>query len=290
MRKLLDFFIEKRHWFLFLLLEVVSFVLLFYNQAYHRNLILGSSNTLVGHISSISGTVRSYLGLREENKALFEQNGRLELQVIKLEREVALLKAHALSYDSIFVRDTLTTSMPYRYVTAEVVNGNFSSLSNYLTIDKGTADGVNVDMGVVSADGVVGIVSVADAHFSVVLPVLNPKSHLSCKLLHGDYYGSLSWDGRDTRYAYLDELPRHAIFKEGDTVVTSGFSSIFPPNIMVGTVAKFEKKKNYNFYSLKVKLKTDFWSLKSVRIIQNDFHDERVAVEQKAYQRTSIKE
>jgi Cell shape-determining protein len=137
-------------------------------------------------------------------------------------------------------------------------------------------------MGVVSTGGVVGIVSVADEHFSVVIPVLNPKLHISCKLLTGNYYGSLSWDGRDTRYAYLDELPRHAVFKEGDTVVTSGFSAVFPANIMVGTVAKFEKGKDYNFYSLKIKLGTDFWALKSVRVIQNDFHDERTAIEEKA--------
>lgn len=279
MRKLLDFLIGKRHWFLFLFLEIISCVLLFYNQAYHRNLILGSSNTVVGHISSVTGGVRSYLGLREENKELFEQNGRLELQVMKLEREIESLKAQALTYDSIFVADSVM--MPYHYVTAGIVNGNVSSMSNYLTIDKGLSDSVKPDMGVVSVHGVVGIVSVADEHFSVVIPVLNPKLHISCKLLNGNYYGSLEWDGRDTRYAYLNELPRHAIFKEGDTVVTSGFSSAFPPNIMVGTVAKFEKKEDHNFYSLKIKLGTDFWALKSVRVIQNDSHDERTAVEEK---------
>lgn len=280
MRKLLDFLIRKRHWFLFILLEVVSCIFLYYNQAYHRNLILGSSNTLVGHISSISGAVRSYIGLKGENRALFERNGQLELQVMRLEREIEMLKAQALTYDSLFVADSV--AIPYHYVTAGVVNSNVSLMSNYLTIDKGLRDGVKPDMGVVSTGGVVGIVSVADEHFSVVIPVLNPKLHISCKLLTGNYYGSLSWDGRDTRYAYLDELPRHAVFKEGDTVVTSGFSAVFPANIMVGTVAKFEKGKDYNFYSLKIKLGTDFWALKSVRVIQNDFHDERTAIEEKA--------
>ena len=257
MRKLLEFLIGKRHWFLFCFLEIVSCILLFYNQDYHRNLIFGSSNTVVAQISSISGRVRSYLGLRDENKALFEQNGQLQLQVIKLEREIAYMKAHAQTYDSLFVADTVT--MPYHFVTAEIVNSNVSSLSNYLTIDKGTKDGVKVDMGVVTTQGIV-----------------------SCKLLNGNYHGSLVWDGRDPRYAYLDDLPRHAIFKEGDTVVTTGFSTAFPPNVMVGTVAKFEKKRDQNFYSLKIKLATDFSAIKSVRVIQNDFREEREAVEEKA--------
>ena len=280
MRKLLEFLIGKRHWFLFCFLEIVSCILLFYNQDYHRNLIFGSSNTVVAQISSISGRVRSYLGLRDENKALFEQNGQLQLQVIKLEREIAYMKAHAQTYDSLFVADTVT--MPYHFVTAEIVNSNVSSLSNYLTIDKGTKDGVKVDMGVVTTQGIVGIVSVADEHFSVVISVLNPKLLVSCKLLNGNYHGSLVWDGRDPRYAYLDDLPRHAIFKEGDTVVTTGFSTAFPPNVMVGTVAKFEKKRDQNFYSLKIKLATDFSAIKSIRVIQNDFREEREAVEEKA--------
>jgi rod shape-determining protein MreC len=155
-------------------------------------------------------------------------------------------------------------------------------LSNYITLDKGAKDGIKPDMGVVSVRGVVGIVFTVDEHFSVVIPLLNPKSKLSCKLNSGDYYGSLSWDGRDVHYANLEELPNHVEFQKGDTVVTSGFSAIFPPGLPVGTVVEMDNSRDHNFYSLKVKLATDFQRLKNVRVIQNDFQQERLNVEREA--------
>jgi rod shape-determining protein MreC len=111
---------------------------------------------------------------------------------------------------------------------------------------------------------------------------LNPKSKLSCKLKSGDYYGSLSWDGRDIQYANLEELPNHVEFQKGDTIVTSGFSAIFPPGIRVGTVVDMDNTRDHNFYSLRVKLATDFQRLKNVRVVQNDFQYEQMAVEREA--------
>lgn len=279
MQKLLEFLIGKRHWILFFLLEIVSFALLFHYNRYQRNLFLSSSNTVVGHILSVSGSAKSYMGLYEENKLLFDQNSRLELQVLALQQEVEMLKSHVLSYDSLIV-DSIPLS--YSYVTARIVNNNMPGLSNYITIDKGARDGVRPDMGVVSTAGVVGVVSTVNEHFSVVIPLLNPKLRISSKLYHGSYYGSLSWDGRDVSYAYLEELPRHAVFQEGDTVVTSGYSAVFPPGVMIGTVAEFDEKRDYNFYSLKIKLSTDFMRLKAVRVIRNDYQQERLNVEKEA--------
>ncbi len=254
-------------------------MLLLHYNAYQRNLILSSSNTVVGHILSVSGMATSYMGLREENKALFEQNSRLELQVLALRQEVEMLKANTLSYDSL-IADSIP--LHYRYVTAEIVNNSVLGLSNYITINKGARDGLRPDMGVVSTSGVVGVVSTVNEHFSVVIPLLNPKLRISSKLYHGSYYGSLSWDGRDARYANLEELPRHAVFQHGDTVVTSGYSAVFPPGIMIGTVAESDEKKDHNFYSLKIKLSTDFMTLKAVRVIQNDYQQERLSVEKEA--------
>ena len=254
-------------------------MLLYHNHAYQRNLMLSSSNTMIGHILSVSGSAKSYMGLREENHALFEQNGQLELQVMELQQEIDLLKAHALSYDSLF---TDSVALPYHYVTAEIVNNCIAGLSNYITINKGSRDGVKPDMGVVSTRGIVGVVSTVNEHFSVVIPLLNPKLRISSKLQRGSFYGSLSWDGRDARYAYLEELPRHAVFEEGDTVVTSGYSAVFPPGVMIGTVAEFDEKRDYTFYSLKVKLATDFMTLKTVRVIRNDSQQEQLEVEKEA--------
>ena len=127
-----------------------------------------------------------------------------------------------------------------------------------------------------------GIVSTVADHLSVIIPLLNPKSKLSCKVLGSSYFGSLSWSGRSTRYANLEELPRHVEFQKGDTIVTSGYSSVFPAGIVVGTVADFEKQHDDNFFTLKVELATDFQLLKNVRIIKNYNQEEQIRVEQEA--------
>ncbi|MDR3268446.1 MAG: rod shape-determining protein MreC [Tannerella sp.] len=279
MQKLLEFLIGKRHWFVFILCEVISFTFLFHTNAYQRNVFLGSANSAVGYVSSVSSYVLSYTRLREENKRLFERNGLLEMEILELAQQLDILKSNQLAYDHV-MPDSIAED--YHYITASVVNNSVTRLSNYITIDKGAEDGIEPDMGVVSVWGVVGIVSTVKAHFSVIIPLLNPKSKLSCKLYGGDFYGSLSWDGRDMRYAYLEELPNHVEFHEGDTVITSGFSAIFPAGIWVGTVVETDKTREHNFYSLKVKLATDFQRLRSVRVMKNHYQEERLAVEREA--------
>jgi rod shape-determining protein MreC len=154
-------------------------------------------------------------------------------------------------------------------------------LYNYITINKGARDGIEPDMGVASIKGVVGIVSTVNERFSVVIPILNPKSKLSCKLATGSYFGSLFWDGRNTQYANLTELPNHAEFNPGDQVVTSGYSAVFPAGLLVGTVAEFDKEQG-TFNSLKVKLAVDFQSLRMVRVIKNDLQQQQLEVEREA--------
>jgi rod shape-determining protein MreC len=128
----------------------------------------------------------------------------------------------------------------------------------------------------------VGIVTTVNARFSVIIPLLHPKSRVSGKLSHGEYFGILSWDGRDAQYANLEELPTHTEFQEGDIVVTSGFSAVFPPGIIVGTVVQSENSRNTGLYSLKVKLATDFQRLTTVRVIKNNYQNEQWKVEQEA--------
>jgi rod shape-determining protein MreC len=238
-----------------------------------------SANTVVGHVVSIYNYGASYIKLREDNKILFERNSMLEMEVIDLQRQIQTLKANTLPFDSLMVE---TGSAEFSYITAQVVNNSISGYLNYMTLDRGAKDGVTEDMGVVSIYGIVGIVSTVGEHFSVVMPILNPKSKISCKLYKGDYYGSLSWDGRDVQYANLEELPLHAEFQEGDTVVTSGYSAVFPPGVIVGTVAELDDNRAHNFYSLKIKLATDFQRLKVVRILNNTYWKERVMVEREA--------
>ena len=269
MRKLLEFLIGKRHWFLFILLEAISLMLVYRNNAYQRNIIFSSANVVTGYIASISGSVTSYLNLRDINKELLERNGQLELQMLDLQDQLDALIADTVSFKG-FAPDS-TEQFPYSFVVADVVNNSVTHLSNYITVNKGKLDGIMPDMGVVSERGVVGIVSTVSDHFSVIIPLLNPKFRLSCKVLGSSYFGSLSW-----------KLPRHVEFQKGDTIVTSGYSAVFPSGIIVGTVADFEKQHDDNFYSLQVELATDFQALNNVRIIKNFRQTEQIGVEQEA--------
>ncbi len=280
MRKLLEFLVGKRHWFLFILLEAISLMLVYRNNAYQRNIMCSSANIVTGNIASISGSIVSYIHLREINKELLERNGQLELQMLDLQDQLDALVADTVSFKG-FTPDS-AEQFPFSFIVAEVVNNSVTHLSNYITVNKGKLDGITSDMGVVSERGVVGIVSTVSDHFSVIIPLLNPKFRLSCKVLGSSYFGSLSWNGRDTRYANLEELPRHVEFQKGDTVVTSGYSAVFPAGIIVGTVADFEKQHDDNFYSLQVELATDFHALNDVRIIKNFYQAEQINVEQEA--------
>lgn len=273
MRKLLDFLVRKRHWFLFILLEIVSVVLIYRNNAYQRSVMFSSGNIVAGYVASVSGSVMSYLNLKQVNRELLDRNGQLEMEVLRLREMLEAMEADSTLFAG-FAPDS-TEQFRYSTVTAQVVSKSVTHLSNYMVIDKGAADGVKVDCGVVSRHGVVGVVCVVSERFAVVLPLLNPKSRLSCKVLRSNHFGSLVWNGRDVEYANLEELPRHADFQKGDTIVTSGYSDLFPAGIVVGTVEDFRKQHDDNFYSLRVRLATDFRSLSNVRVIVNFDQEER---------------
>lgn len=280
MRKLLDFLVRKRHWFLFIVLEIISFTLIFQNSAYQRNVILSSANVFTGNIESMAGSVRSYLNLYQENKILSERNGALELELLKLQDQVEAMLADSVHFAG-YMPDSINR-FSFEFIPAEVISNSAVQLNNYITLNKGTDDGITSDMGVVSEQGVVGIVSASNKHFSVVIPLINPKFRLSCKLLKNNYFGSLNWNGRDARYSYLYELPNHAAFSAGDTIVTSGFSAIFPAGIMVGKIVTPKRGNEENYTSLKIELATNFWTLKNVRVIKNYRRPEQISVEQEA--------
>ncbi len=283
MRKLLDFLYRKRHWFVFILFEIISFALIYRNNSYQRSVLLSSANVVVANVSSVSGEVLQYMNLVEKNKALLDKNGQLEMELLHLQDQFQLMQAELDTFSG-FVPDSLTTSFPYKSVTATIVNKSVSHTANYLTIDKGRLDGIAPDMGVVSSDGVVGVVSTVSDHFAVVLPLLNPKFRLSCKVLGSSYFGSMQWDGRDVAYANVDELPLHVKFETGDTIVTSGYSALFPAGLIVGQVVDSEKQQDDAFYSIRVKLATSFTSLSQVRVIVNYFQKEQIEIEKEALQ------
>lgn len=276
MRNLLNFLLKYNYWFLFILLEVASFVLLFRYNNYQRGVFFTSANGVTGKIYSISGSVTSYFHLKSVNEDLLDRNILLEQRVSLLERA---LKDKEMDSVKLYSLERLSNA-DYRIFKASVIKNSLNLPDNYITLDKGSDTGIRPEMGVVDANGVVGIVYKTSAHYSIVLPLLNSKSSISCKIVGSEYFGYLKWENGDSRYAYLKDLPRHAEFNLGDTVVTSGYSTVFPEGIIVGTVDDMSDSHDGLSYLLKIKLATNFGRLSDVRIISRTGQSEQKSLEQ----------
>ncbi len=239
--------------------------------------MISTTNVITGNMASLTGKVSGFFNMRAINRELSEKNGELEMQLLQLQNEIQLLQAQGRGFSGLATDSARL--FPYQFIMAQVKNNSVTQLSNYITIDKGKKDGITSQMGVVSEGGLVGVVSLVGDHFSVVLPVLNPKFRQSCKVLGRNYAGSLVWDGRNARYAQLKELPRHVEFQKGDTVITSGYSAIFPAGIIVGTVSDYRREHDDNFYTLEVELSTNFQALDYVRVLINEEQAEQWKLE-----------
>ncbi len=270
MRNLLDFLLRYSHCFLFVILEVVCFVLLFRFNNYQGSVYFTSANWLCGTVYEISSSITDYFHLKTVNDELTDRN-------LDLEREVATLRAVVteLTSDSDAVGSLQQLALAdFRRIKAHVVNNTLNRADNFITIDKGRADGVQEEMGVVCGNGVVGIVGKTGSHHALVISLLNSKSSISCKVRNSGYFGYLRWDGTDVRYTYLHDVPRYTECQKGDTIVTSGYSSIFPEGIMVGVVEDIEDSHDGLSYLLKVRLSTDFGRLNDVRVIALEGREE----------------
>ena len=173
-----------------------------------------------------------------------------------------------------------TTWRQFEFVTAHVINNSISRPYNYITLDKGANDGVKPELGVIDQNGVVGIVSAVGPGSARVISLLNPNLRLSCKIKNSEHFGSLVWGGNDPRTALLEELPRHTVYEPGDTIVTSGYSAVFPPGLPVGVILDDGLNHNENFFTLKIRLFADFTALSNVQIVMNNFAEEIAEVEQ----------
>lgn len=264
MRNLFEFLLKRSAWIVFLIYVVLCFVLLFNNNPYQRSRYLSSSNALVSGLNSATTSVTGYFGLRTENVDLLYQNGRLQNEVIELSRELNALR---LQLDGDSLRRIAAPAAP-DFIMAQVIRNSIAHTHNYITIDKGRADGICPEMGVVNQQGVVGIVSTVGKHASVLISVLNPKLRLSCKVKGYDYFGSLVWDGVSSDYALLEEVPSHIEFTPGDTIVTSGFSTAFPEGIAVGMVDKYVIYEYGRLATLRIRLFADIADLNHVRVLK----------------------
>ena len=276
MRNLLDFLMKYNYWFLFVLLEVASFVLLFRFNRYQQSVFFTSANAAAGKLYEARDEVASYFRLKETNEDLLDRNMELELRVAALEGALRDARADTMALGSL---DSVPADTRYTLHKAHVVKNSLNRLDNYLTLDRGEADGIRPEMGVVDANGVVGIVYKTTAHYSLVISLLNSKSSLSCKIQGSNYFGYLKWEGEDSRYAYLRDLPRHAEFSVGDTVVTSGYSAVFPPGLRVGYIDEMSDSHDGLSYLLKIRLATDFGRVNDVRVISVEDLAEQLQLE-----------
>lgn len=278
MRNLLNFLLKYNYWFLFILLEVASFVLLFRFNHFQQSVFFSSANVVAGKVFEVSGGVSSYFHLKSVNEDLLDRNMQLEQQITNLER--ALLEHGVDSAEMSSIRNLPRTE--YELFKARVINNSLNQVDNYITLDKGSKDGIRPEMGVVDGNGVVGIVYDTSPHYSVVISILNSKSSISCKIVGSEYFGYLKWEHGDSQYAYLKDLPRHAEFNLGDTVVTSGYSTVFPEGIVVGTVDDMSDSNDGLSYLLKVKLATNFGKVSDVRVIAKNGREEQKELEQRS--------
>ena len=265
MRNLLEFLSKYYHWLLFAVLEVTSFVLLFQFNSYQGSVWFTSANAVVGKLYELEADVESFFSLTKVNKDLTLRNFYLERQVNQLSR----LYADLTKDTTIAERNELEFLSRYQLIPAKVVSNSVDRNDNLMTIDRGSKDGVEKDMGVACGNGVVGVVYLVSDHYSVVMPVLNYHSRISCAIRRRGYFGYLKWQGGDANIAYVEDVPRHAKFKRGDWVETSGYSSIFPPGVLVGKIIEVYNSRDGLSYRLKVQLTTDFGNVRDVCVISD---------------------
>ncbi len=247
MRSLLDFIIRHSYVFLFILLETLALVLLFGFNDRQKEAFLTSANSLSGTLYEWRSNVGSYFSLRRENAVLADENSRLRSMLYEFADSQSVNTARSMSSEGV--------------IAARVIDNSVRKDDNYITIDKGSRDGVSKGMGVYSPLGVVGVVMVAGKRYSVVLPVLNGRTSISSKIKGSDSFGFLEWNGGDPYKALLRDVPYHSTVNVGDTIVTTGFSSVFPENIPVGTVSEVERLSNGYTLKITVNLAVDMSDL-----------------------------
>ncbi len=287
MRNLLDFLYKYHHWLVFILLEVVSVVLLFQYNSYQGSVWFSSASAVAGKVYELESKMTEYLSMAKENEELTMRNLYQERQLDQLRR----LYAEATKDTTAAELKELEFLSQYKLIQAKVVENSIHKLENLITIDKGRKDGVEPDMGVACGNGIVGVVYLVSDHYSVVISALNAaSSRISCAIRGRGYFGYLHWYGGDPSVAYVEDVPRHAKFKLGEWMVTSGFSSIFPSGVQVGKIEQAYNSSDGLSYKLKVRLSTDFGNVRDVVVISDKSIAERAALMQAARDSISFKQ
>ncbi|MEM9648846.1 MAG: rod shape-determining protein MreC [Bacteroidota bacterium] len=263
MQRIINFILSYRNAFLYGLLMVISLALTIRSHSYHQSKFFNSSKWVSGNIYGTAANISSYFSLREENQRLVTENEALRRLIFNY-GEVKLEKQ----------QDSSSLALTYEVISANVIKNSFSSPRNYLTIDKGSKENIDQDMGVITTKGILGIVENTSTHFSTVQSVLNTKSNINAKIKNTDYFGSLTWNVGDYNVVQLVDIPRLVPLVVGDTIVTGAMSSIFPENIPIGVIKRYDLDNSKSFYNIDVELFNDMSNIKNVYLITNKYKEE----------------
>ena len=270
MRSLFRFLLRNYFLMMFLALEAISLALIVSFNDYQRVTFINSSNNLFGSVYERFSTMDDYFSLGRTNARLASENASLRKQLymrIKNQENYPINRP-----------DTIDAPA-YIFTSAKVISNSVNKQFNYITINKGSRHGIKPDMGIINADGVVGVITNVSQNYSTGLSLLNKRLLIPAKITTNNYFGSLVWDGEHYNTADLKEIPFHVIVNVGDTVVTSGYSNIFPDGIMIGRIKKYDAISGTNFYNIKVELSTNFKTLKYVEVVQNTKRAELIKLE-----------
>ena len=258
MQQIINFIIRNKNFLLFLLLFGFSLLFTIQSHSYHKSKFINSANFLTGGVYNSLNNVSNYFNLKSQNRLLSDENKRLR----------SLLLNNQIKTDSAYV-DSLMFGKSYQFYTASIIKNSYSLSNNILTLNKGKNDSIKQDFGVISSKGIIGIVDKTSSNYSTVISILNATISISAKLKKTNHLGSLIWDGDSSEFIQLTDIPKIAPVKIGDTIITSGQSSIFPKGIPIGVIDEFQLDQAENYYEINVKLFNDMTSVEHVYIIEN---------------------
>ena len=243
-----------------MLLLVVSLYLTVQTHSYHKSQVLHSANFVSGAVYEKTNSITEYLHLKDENNRLAEENAKLKQ--ILYNSEVIVDSAFAINPEIRIAQD-------FKLFHAKIIKNSFYNKDNYLTIKGGSKNGVKKDMGVINSKGVIGIVENVSKNYATIQSILNTQTKISAKLSNSNHFGTITWNGKNTGFVQLIDIPKLAVLHKGDSIVTGGISTIFPENVPIGVVDKVFTSKNSNFYTINVRLFNDMTSIGSVYLIEN---------------------
>lgn len=259
MQQIFNFLIRNKNSILFLILLAVSVFLTIQNHAFQKSRFISSANFITGGVYSWSNNLNTYLHLNEYNKRLLEENNTLRNIISNINDSISVEKQ----------LDSISFEGDYLFRTARVINNNFTKIDNYLTLNRGENSGIKPEYGVITSQGLVGIVDRTNDEYSRVISILNSRSRINAQLSNTNHFGSLVWDGKDPNVVQLTDVPRQAPIKKGDTIITGGRSLIFPKGIPIGSIEDFTLDQSQSYYTINIKLFNDMTNIGYVYIIEN---------------------